>query len=190
MCDGCWCRLTTAFAVSHKRYTNRHLDQHMIHVLRYCDEAQASLCKCADSPSGAFAACQHIDTYCIVQWLYLSKCADSTESKLLAWIAHKSPFEPAHDISLLWRGSGQPAQMWRLNRVYAAGVNITQIAISGSTWYFGTVTKATVSLCKCVDSPEPSLLAQTSIKPPFEPAQDFWTVTKAQTRSSHCAVSP
>ena len=117
LCDGCWCRLTTAFAVSHKRYTNRHLNQHMIHVLRYCDEAQASLCKFANSPEPSLhASIWNIDTYCIV----LCKCADSTESKLLAWIAHKSPFEPAHGISLLWRGSGEPGKMCRLARAFAA----------------------------------------------------------------------
>ena len=38
---------------------------------------------------------------------------------------------------------------------------------------FGTVTKARVSLCKFADSPEPSLLAQNSIKSLFELARDF-----------------
>ena len=33
-------------------------------------------------------------------------------------------------------------------------------------------------------SPGPSLLAQKSIKSPFEPARDFSTVTKGQTRPS------
>ena len=41
---------------------------------------------------------------------------------------------------------------------------------------FCTVAKAKVSLCKCADSPEPSLLAQNGIQSPF--------VTKAQTRQS------
>ena len=49
---------------------------------------------------------------------------------------------------------------------------------------FGTVTKAKVSLCKCADSSEPSLLAKNSIKSPLEPVRDFLTVPKAQTRSS------
>ena len=36
------------------RYTNRHLNQHMVFL--YCDEAQASLCKCADSPEPTLPA--------------------------------------------------------------------------------------------------------------------------------------
>ena len=45
----------------------------------------------------AFAASiWNIGTYCIVRWLYLCKCADSTESMLLGWISHKSPFQAAH----------------------------------------------------------------------------------------------
>ena len=46
---------------------------------------------------------------------------------------------------------------------------------------FCTVAKAKVSLCKCADSPEPSLLAQNGIQSPF--------VTKAQTRQSKSADS-
>ena len=55
---------------------------------------------------------------------------------------------------------------------------------------FGTLTKAKVSLSKCADSPEHSLLAQNSIKSPFEPARDFLTVTKARIRPSKCIDSP
>ena len=47
---------------------------------------------------------------------------------------------------------------------------------------FFTVVKANVSLSKCADSPEPSLLAQNGIQLPF--------VTKAQTRQSKCVDSP
>ena len=115
---------------------------------------------------------------------------------------HKSPFEPVHAFPLLWRGTWEPMQMcgsgiarafaastWDLdtNRlvqwlyllkcvdspVFTAGEKSTQIAIWGSTRDFGTVTNVKVSLCKCVDSKEPSLLAQNSIKSPFEPARDF-----------------
>ena len=39
---------------------------------------------------------------------------------------------------------------------------------------FCTVTKAKVSLCKCADSPDPSLLAQKGIQSPFEsPHENF-----------------
>ena len=141
----------------------RHLNLHMIHVLCYCDEAQASLCKCADSPEPSLhASICNIDTYCIVQWLYLCKCADSTESKLLAWIKHKSPFEPAHDISLLWRGSGEPLQMCRLAGAFAASIwNIDTYCIV--QWLY---------LCKCADSPESTLLGWIAHKSPFEAAYD------------------
>ena len=62
-----------------------------------------------------------------------------------------------------------PAQMCRLTRVFAAGVSSTQIVIFGHHKRFCTVTKAKVSLCKCADSPEPSLLALNGIQSPFEP---------------------
>ena len=65
-----------------------------------------------------------------------------------------------------------PAQMCRLTSL-RRGVNRTKIAIWGSTRDFGTVTKAKVSLCKCVDSPEPLLLAQNNNKSPYEPAHDI-----------------
>ena len=51
--DGCtdvpWLLMQAHHSIrcSHKWCTNLHFSQHMI--FRYCDEAQASLCKCADS---------------------------------------------------------------------------------------------------------------------------------------------
>ena len=63
----------------------------------------------------------------------------------------------------------QMAVYWcRLTTACCSHKRVTQIAILGSIWDFGTVTKAQVSLCKCVDSPEPSPLAQNSIKSPLE----------------------
>ena len=37
---------------------------------------------------------------------------------------------------------------------------------------FCTVTKAKVSLCKCADSPDPSVLAQNGIQSPFESSHE------------------
>ena len=47
----------------------------------------------------------------------------------------------------------------RLTTAFAAHIKGTKIAISASTLYFGAVTKAQASLCKCADSPEPLLPA-------------------------------
>ena len=48
----------------------------------------------------------------------------------------------------------------RLTTAFAILINVTKIAISASTWYFDTVTKAQASLCKRTDFQEPSLTAQ------------------------------
>ena len=172
-----------------------------------------SLCKCADSPEPSLhASIWNIDTYCIVQWLYsLNRvyAAGVNSTQIAIWTSTWYFVT----VTRLWRACANvqtcqslrcqqmkywyilhcpvtiPVQMRRFAIGYAAGVISTQISIWSSTWYFGTVTKAKVRLCKCADSPEPSLLSQTSIKSPFEPARDFRTATKAQTRSSKCAVS-
>ena len=58
------------------------------------------------------------------------------------------------------------------------------------------MTEAKVSLCKCADSPEPSLLAQNGIQSLFEPPRENFELwrrlegSKAQTRPSNCADSP
>ena len=47
-------------------------------------------------------------------------------------------------------------------------------------WEFGIVTKAHGSLCKCADSPEPSLLVQM---PPKSPVHEYCPVTKCLKRA-------
>ena len=51
--------------------------------------------------------------------------------------------------------------MCRLNRVFAAGVNSTQVANLRQHKRFCTVMKAKVSPCNCAGSPDPSLLARS-----------------------------
>ena len=76
------------------------------------------------------------------------------------------------------------AHMGRLTRVYAAGVNSTQITIWGSTLDFGTVTKAKVTLCKCADLLESTLLARIAHKSSFEAAH--WILTSVTPCLSTC----
>ena len=81
---------------SHKRYKNRHFNQHMI--FRYCAEGSGEPVQTCRLTRAFAASTRDLDIYYIVQWHCLRKCADSPEYSLLAWIAHKSPFKAAQDI--------------------------------------------------------------------------------------------
>ena len=77
---------------SHKRYRNCHLYQHR--VFCYFDEAQASLCKCADSPEDSLPAHEILIT--------LSRTMPAHMCKLTrvypAIVNSTPPFESAHEI--------------------------------------------------------------------------------------------
>ena len=87
MCHGSFCGLTTTFAVHINGTKNRHFNHHMIFC--YCDEAQASLCKCADSSEPSMPA------HAILTKICLCKCKDSPEPSLHSQKSIKSTFEPA-----------------------------------------------------------------------------------------------
>ena len=85
----------------------------------------------------------------------------------------KEPLLPAQEVLILITLSGDFA---------CANVQTHQIIRCWHEKYttlrqhkrFCTVTKAKVSLCKCADSPDPSLLAQNGIQSPFEsPHENF-----------------
>ena len=81
---------------SHKRYENRHFNQHMI--FQYCEEGSGESVQTCRLPRAFAANTRDLDFYYIVKWLCLRKCADSPEYWLLAWIAHQSPFKAAQEI--------------------------------------------------------------------------------------------
>ena len=95
--DGCtevlWLVVQTHHIIccSHKRYKNRHFNQHKI--FRYCEEGSGEPVQTCRLPRAFAASTRDLDIYYIVQWLCLRKCADSPEYSLLAWITHKSPFK-------------------------------------------------------------------------------------------------
>ena len=70
------------------------------------------------------------------------------------------------------KGSGEPVQPCEYSPEpsFAARINDTHTANRACTWDSDTVTKAQASLCKCADSPEPSLLEHRF---PFEPPRDI-----------------
>ena len=152
-CCGCWCRLTTAFAV--------HINVVKIAFSSstwYFDivmKAQASLCKHATSQEPSLPA-----------------------QEILILIALSSDFACAnmqtHQDIRCWHE-------WHTNCYFRQHKR------------FCTVTKANISLCKCADSPEPSLLAQNGIQSPFEPPHENFVPWRrlrldqanVQTRQSH-----
>ena len=87
---------------SHKRYRNRHFNQHM--KFRYCEEGSGKPVQTCRLQRAFAASTRDLDIYNTVQWLCLCKCADSPEYLLLAWIAHKSPFKAAQEICTVTKG--------------------------------------------------------------------------------------
>ena len=62
---GCWCRLTTSFAVHIRRYRNRNFNQHMI--FRYCEEGSGEPVQTCRLPRAFAASTRDLDIYYIVQ---------------------------------------------------------------------------------------------------------------------------
>ena len=64
-----------------EQHTNRHLNQYMI--LCYCDEALASLCKCADSPEPSLPA---YEIFVLIASSSDYTCANAhTQQSLCCW---------------------------------------------------------------------------------------------------------
>ena len=87
----------------------------------------------------------HSSQHMVFRWASLCKFADSPESSLTAEL-----------LILIALSSNYTCTNVQTHQSLRTGVNRTKIAIWCSTRDFGKVTKAKVSLCKCVDSPEPS----------------------------------
>ena len=129
---------------SHKRYKNRYFNQHMI--FPYCEEGSRYF----HTVKRAHAS--------------LCKRADSHEpllpaQEILIFVTLSSDFACANV---------QTHQSIRCWRVKHTNRHLRQHK------RFCTVTQAKVSMCKCADSPDPSLLAQNGIQLAFEsPHENF-----------------
>ena len=136
---------------------------------RYCDEVQASLCKCADSPEPSLAAHEILIIITMSSdytWHYLHK---------LARLWRACTFTQAC-LSLITVPKSHALGQMAINAILCQKRRLWRVCVVNSTkspFDAAHVTKAKVSLCKCADSQEPSLIAQNSIKSPFESARDF-----------------
>ena len=105
------------------------------------------------------------------QHMIFRYCIEGSGEPLQMCILPRAFAASTRDLDIYYIVQRLPAQMCRLTRVFAAGVNSTHFRQHKR---FCTVTKAKVSLCKCADSPDPSLLAQNGIQSPFEsPHENF-----------------
>ena len=160
-CCGCWCRLTTAFAV-HINVTKIAIQPvHDISILwRRLGRASANV----QTPKSL--RCQHKRSW------YLSHCPVTLSAQMCRLTRVFAAGVNSTHIAILgstrdfvnWRRLRKAVQMCRLARAFAARTKWHSFAIWATTWEFLTVTKAQTRPNKCEDSPKLSLFARMTPK--------------------------
>ena len=189
MCRCYWCRLATAFAAhingtliaiwastwyfgtvskaqaSLCKWQTRQSLCRLHMIFRYCVKGSGEPMQMADSPEPLPSAHDILVLIALSSDFTahdsLRKCADLPGSSLLVWaIAHKSPFEAAHEILVLWRrfrlpcANVQTRPSLRCSHKMAFNRHLSQHMCWFKFW-------------ASVYVPKPHVLAQVSIFGPF-----------------------